>query len=113
MTTRTRDERFDSAAAALWASAFLILALVIVQAGRLGAGRQAHAELVAPIGDLTILTASSGDNEDVLLVLDSRAQTLIAYTVVNRSQIDLNQTADVSALFAGAKAGADTGGRRR
>lgn len=98
--------------AALWASAALILALIIAQIGRLSPFSAASAE-VTQVAGLTVMTAFSGDGEQVLCVLDSRAERLLVYGVVNRNQIDLYQTVDVATLFADARAAGATGRPRR
>ncbi len=69
--------------AVLWASAFVIAALTIVQAGRLPGGT-AYAETVAELGDYTVLTARTGKGPDdrpyeALWVIDNREQVLIVY----------------------------------
>ena len=69
--------------AALWASAFVIAALAIVQAGRLP-GQAAYAETVSEFGDYTILTARTGKGPDerpheALWVIDNRERVLIVY----------------------------------
>ncbi len=110
-TTETSAKtRIDSGAATLWASAMIILALVIMQAGRLGAGSQARAE-VTEIGDTVLLTAFAEANEQVLLVLDSRADTLLVYSVVNRNSVVLRETKNVTELFAEVRGGTLPGGR--
>lgn len=70
-------------AAALWASAFVVLAMVIVQAGRLPANL-ANAATVADRGSYTLMTADSGkggdsEPDEILLVIDSREQVLLVY----------------------------------
>lgn len=75
----------DTPAAILWASAFLLAALVIVQAGRLP-GNEAHAEMGVQFDGFTLLTTDSGRGEDaapdeLLYVLDSRAEMLYVYEV--------------------------------
>lgn len=97
--------------AVLWASAFVIFALAIVQAGRLGPMSAADAGDVALIRDLTILTAASGNDEDILLILDTRAQTLYIYGPKNRNSVELFGTHKVGDLFENA-ARAYGGGRR-
>lgn len=84
-TTSSRTTRFNSSTAALWASAFVILALIIVQAGRLP-GNPAHAAVVADRGSYTLMTADSGkggdtEPDEVLCVIDSREQILLVYEV--------------------------------
>lgn len=102
MSARHDDTRIDSAAATLWASAIVVLALVILQAGRLGAGAQARAE-VSEVGDTVIATSAIEVGEDIFAVLDSRAEKLMLYTVVNRNEIALQQTVDLPTLFLEAK----------
>ncbi len=65
----------------LWASAFVIGALIIVQAGRLPS---AQAEMVSELGDYVALTAKTGKGPDerpnvALFVIDNREQVLIVY----------------------------------
>ncbi len=91
-TTKHQDtERLSGGSVALWASAFVIFALIIVQAGRLDTGNAAYAGNVTSIGDLTILTAEGGDNDDVLAILDRRDERLFMYGVRNRNQVELFQ----------------------
>lgn len=88
--TRQR-QRVSMRAASLWASAFLIGALVIVQAGRLP-GPAAWADpMSTSSGDFTLLTADSGRGGDlepyqVLFVIDNREQVLLVYEVENAQQ---------------------------
>ncbi len=70
-------------ATALWASAFVIAALIIVQAGRLPGGA-AYAEMESGVGDYTILTARTGKGPETrpyeaLFVIDNREQVLMVY----------------------------------
>ena len=87
--------------AALWASAFVTLALILMVAGR-GGGTQARAEMVATAGDYTIMTTEAV-NDEMVLVLDERNEELLVYNIVNQRQIDLFQKLDLSATFADAK----------
>lgn len=69
--------------AVLWASAFVIASLAIVQAGRLP-GQAAYAETVSEFGDYTFLTARTGKGPDerpheALWVIDNREGVLIVY----------------------------------
>ncbi len=95
--------RVDSNAAALWASAFVIMALIVTQASRLGLGSAAYAD-VSEAGDLTISTAASRDGEDVLLVIDGRTESLSAYGIVNRSSIRSYPVHNLRDLFTQARA---------
>ncbi len=70
-------------AIALWASAFVIAALAIVQAGRLPAN-SAYAETAAESGDYTLLTVRSGKGpedrpNETLWIIDNREQVLMVY----------------------------------
>ena len=105
MTNETPITRAERLNPALLASAMLILAMLIVQAARLAPANEARAD-VSTVGGLSILTASSGDGEDILCILDTRAERLLVYGVVNRNQVDLHQAVDVSIVFSEARAAA-------
>ena len=83
-TTTTPARRFNPSAVSLWASALVILALVIVQAGRMDPGHLAFAD-VSEIGDLTILNADAGGGEDVVVILDRRDERVYVYGLLNRN----------------------------
>ena len=75
----------NTSSAALWASAFVIGALTIVQAGRLP-GPAAHAEMVSGRSDYTLLTTDSGTGGDsnpdeLLYVIDNRDQVILVYEI--------------------------------
>ena len=85
MTTRTpaMNRSGIRPAPALWASAFVIAALAIVQAGRLP-GNSAHAETTSDFGDYTLLTARLGQGaadrpNESLWIIDNRDQVLMVY----------------------------------
>lgn len=111
----------DAARLALWASAFVLAGLVLVQvrlAGvahgaaappLFGGAQSAQAGMVAQAGGYTALTSESG-NEDILVMLDSRAEELFIYHVENQSSIQLLERQNVPGLFAEARARAQ--GRR-
>jgi len=85
-----RLQNIDSSVAALWASAFVIAALIIVQAGRLP-GNQAHAEMATGNGTYTLVTADAGTGGDerpdeLLYVIDSRDQVLLVYEIEDARQ---------------------------
>ena len=98
-------EPVSTGVAALWASAFVIMALILVQASRLpGGGAVAHAGSVQRLGELTILTAETGAEQDAVYVLDSVNGLLLVYDVQNRASIDLVQSYSVPRLFTDARA---------
>lgn len=86
---------------AMWASAFVLAALVILQAGRL-VGGEARAEMVSQAGTFTVLTADAS-SEDILLVLDSRKELLLVYKVENANSVELFQRYEVPRLFQDAR----------
>jgi hypothetical protein len=92
---------------ALWASAFALMGLIIVQGSRL-TGSEAHADVVASTGSLTALTVQA-TNEDILCVLDGRTENLYVY-LPGRKNLELIQTYKLPDLFADARAGT-AGGR--
>lgn len=101
----THKTSINGAAAALWASAFVIIALIIVQAGRLP-GNLAFGAVAADRGPYTLLTASSGQGpeanpDDVLFVIDSREQVLMVYEIENlaKKQITLRDGGNLENLF--------------
>lgn len=102
MNTTTRN---TSGIAALWASAFVIAALIIVQAARLP-GQTAQAEMTSTRGSYTLMTTDSGrggdDNPDELLyIIDSRDQILLVYEIedARKKQMFLRDGASLDALF--------------
>jgi len=105
----THQTRINPSAAALWASAFVILALVIVQAGRLPAN-QAHAEMANSGAGYSLVTSDSGFGDDadpyeLLYVIDNRDQVLLVYEVedAQTGQIFLRDGGSLVTLFNNAR----------
>lgn len=105
----TRPMQLNTTSAALWASAFVIAALVIVQAGRLPVPA-AHGEMAASRADYTLLTARSGKGRDtkphdILYVIDNRDQVLMVYFMedARRGQILPIDGGPIDNLFRGAR----------
>lgn len=110
---------------ALTASAFILAALLLIQLANLGArGRApwhnpaslAHADLVTTAfgGEQTMLTFNSGGSDDVLVVLDSRAEQMLTYRVKNQSAIELIHVYSLPELFAtGQRMGSGSSGESR
>lgn len=109
-TASTVSTKLDAGAATLWASAFVILAMIIVQAGRLDAGNQAHASVTADVADLRLLTSRSSGDEEILTILDQSQETLSAYAVVNGRSLELFDMVYLPTAFKQASGGAS--GRR-
>ena len=104
--------RFNPGAAALWASAFVIAAMVVVQAGRLpmaAGANAAHADVTASRGSYTLLTADSGRGSDdankLLYVIDSREQVLLVYEIedARRNMMFLRTGGSLENLFNSAR----------
>ena len=100
-----RTLHFDTAGATLWASAFIVAALLIMQAGRL-ASNPAYAEMTTTRGDFTLMTTDSGRGGDqnpweLLFVINSRDQALLVYEVesVRNRQIVLRDGGSLVNLF--------------
>lgn len=101
----TTQRTINPATGALWASAFVIAALVIMQAGKLPANA-AFAEMTAESGGYTLMTTNAGrggengQNYELLYVLDDRTETLLVYEVENATakRILLRQFGPLEAL---------------
>jgi hypothetical protein len=100
-----RHKNINTAAAVLWASAFLLAALVIVQAGRLP-GNPAYAEMGLESGGYTLLTTDSGRGGDaapneLLYIVDSREEVVLVYEIedARQSQIILRDGGSLQNLF--------------
>jgi hypothetical protein len=101
-----------NAAPALWASAFGILAMIITQAGRFAGGpSSAVAGIESSVGDLTVLTAFGEANQDILLVLDRRAESVLIYGVNSRGKLEMLEADSLSTMFQSARTA--SGGSRR
>jgi hypothetical protein len=103
------NKSVNTAAAVLWASAFLLTALVIVQAGRL-TGNPAYAAMTADSNDFTLLTTTSGrggklDPNELLYVIDGRAEFLLVYEIeqAQQRQIFLREGAYLPTWFRNAR----------
>ncbi len=100
--------------ALLWASAFVLAGLILFQLGRSRApvgGRTPETALAAAmtmtmgdgsvsrVGDYTVMTFNAG-NDDVLAVLDGRAEELFLYRVRNMTEFELIGRENLPNLFA-------------
>ncbi|GJQ30546.1 MAG: hypothetical protein HBSAPP03_24300 [Phycisphaerae bacterium] len=88
----------------LWASAIALGLLALVQGVRVADWPgEARAEMVARSGVVTVMTADGG-NDDVLLVLDERAETVSIYKTDTRNGVQHVQTLSLPTLFTEARA---------
>jgi hypothetical protein len=85
--------------AALMASACVIVGLIVMAAGRTG---EARADLVSNTSSLTALTVEA-QIEDVLLVIDSRSEHMLAYKVVNQNSLELFKSYSLPRMFTDAR----------
>lgn len=104
-----RSGHIQTSAAVLWASAFVVAAMVIVQAGQLP-GSSANAEMVASRADYTVLTARSGKGRDtkpndMVYVINRREQVLMVYYIEDfaRKTITPIDGGSIDNLFRAAK----------
>ncbi len=95
------------ASAPLWASAFVLIGLILVQSART-LGNRAQAEMVSASGGYTVLTADGGTDE-VLILLDERSEELYVYRVENQRSVDMKERVSLSRLFTDARAAAQGG----
>jgi hypothetical protein len=102
-----------SPSALLWASAFIIAALIVVQLGKLSdAGPRSGpgvalaslpmglgSESVSRVGDYTVMTFNAG-NDDVLAVLDGRGEELFTYRIKNLKEFEFLGREKLPEVFA-------------
>ena len=86
----------------LQASALVLLGMVLAKAAPL-IGGEARADMVARSGSYIVMTTDGG-NEEVLVVIDERAETVSVYKVVNQQNVQLFQRADLREIFTSARA---------
>lgn len=101
----------------LIASALVLLGLILVQAGRSTqsspiAPATALAEMAALGGGYAAMTTQGqSSSEELLYVLDQRAERLMVYRVENQRDVVLQRSEDLARVFAQARAAAGGGGR--
>jgi hypothetical protein len=103
-----RAGRLNPSAAVLWASAMIIAALVIMQAGRLPIN-EAYASTAITRGDYTLCTATTGTGNNfapnmVVFVIDNQDQVLMVYDIesVQQNRLILRDGANLVSLFSDA-----------
>jgi len=82
---KNNSTQFSGTAAALWASAFVIMGLVIMQAGTMAAN-PAYAGMSNTGAGYTLLTVDSGtggdaDPDELLYLIDNRAEVVFVYEI--------------------------------
>jgi lysylphosphatidylglycerol synthetase-like protein (DUF2156 family) len=90
----------------LWVTAVIIAALTVVQLGRKSGSspfeQQALAEMVASVGDYSIMTTNGG-NEELLFVLDNRNEQLLVYKVDQQKALTLLAREELDNVFTSAR----------
>lgn len=101
----------DGGAAALWASAFVILAMILGHAGS-RSGNTAYARDVDDVASLRILDADAGSGEDIIVILNQSDDSLSVYSVVGQRSLELYQSVPLAELFEQPAGRPGPGGRR-
>jgi hypothetical protein len=96
MSTNPRRTLRDTTAGILLAASAGVMGAVLLGGG-------AEAGVVSQSGSLTLLT-SEATNEDVVLVLDARAEEIFVYRTDVNQGIDLVQRIPLAGLFQDARA---------
>lgn len=89
-TTRgeTQKSRRPSSTGVLWASAFLLMGMILTQAGRSGLENTARAD-VSEVGDLTIATMKTSDGSEPIAILSRRSERVLFYGIQNGRELKL------------------------
>jgi hypothetical protein len=111
----TTSNSIRPASAVLWASAFIIAALVIMQAGRLAPNPAFAGMATSTDAGFTLVTSSDGQGPpeapyDLLYVIDNSDEVLYIYTIPNAtspagSQLKLLGGGHLPTLFKAARGG--------
>lgn len=97
----TQHARANTRGGWLWVSAGVLAALIVVQgAGMLDS--PAKAEMSVTSGAYSMMTTDGG-NEEILVVVDSRQESLMVYKVFNRERLQLLDREDLGVLFTRAR----------
>ncbi|MFU8827823.1 MAG: hypothetical protein ACNA8P_00125 [Phycisphaerales bacterium] len=94
--------RLDSGAAALWASAFVIMAMIITQASNARLGKAAHADVVT-VGSLTVTNVKAREDSDVLLVINDAQERLYVFGIEQGRTLQLLETQSIPDIFTSAR----------
>ncbi len=92
------NRRIAPGVTTLWAAAFVIFAMILMQASRLGPG-VAYANDSGSVADLALATVAVGNNEDVMVVLDGRAEKVMVYGISGNRQLEFLGNHSVSDLY--------------
>ncbi len=93
MATSANQNIATSARASLWASAFVLCALIFTQADQI-AGNAAKAEMAVDGGEFGLVTTKGG-NAELLYVLEKRTGRIFVYEAQQNGRMDLLDFQDV------------------
>lgn len=82
---------------ALWASAFVLAAVLVVQAGR-NADNQVNAEMVSSNGSYVTMT-TQGQNGELLYVIDNLNEKLMVYDVEQQRNLIMQNSVSLPEVF--------------
>lgn len=99
---KQRVSKIRQPAGWLWVSAGVLAGLIVVQGGGLFESA-AHAEMAVSNGSYTMMTTDGG-NDDILVVVDSRQESLMVYRTFNKNEVRLIEREELSGLFSRARA---------
>lgn len=104
MSTQNSSEtvRLDTGAAALWASAFVILAMIITQASNARLGKEARAD-IATVGSLTVTNVKAREDSDILLVINDAQERLYVFGIEQGRSLELHETQSLPEIFTSAR----------
>ena len=97
-TSRGRRAGLDAGACTLWASAFIIMAMIVVQAGRT-TGPAAYGQSQAKAKGLSLATLQNVADEDLLAVVDDSTSSVFIYRVAPNREVDLLTVRSLEAVF--------------
>ncbi|MFG0292277.1 MAG: hypothetical protein ACIAQF_04145 [Phycisphaerales bacterium JB065] len=100
--TNTGKPRFDTGAATLWASAFVIMAMIITQASNARLGKEARAD-VTSVGSLTVTNIQAREDSDILMIMNDAQERLYIYSIEQGRSLSLLQTQDIAEIFQSAR----------
>ena len=107
--TPPADPPASAARGALWVSAALLAAVILLRVGGLSGGLTgdgvALADMTAESGSYTAMTTQSG-SEELLYLIDDRAEQLHVYRVRQTNAVDLVAREDLRQMFTAARAAA-------
>tara|TARA_R110002073_G_scaffold118918_1_gene258541 strand:+ start:427326 stop:427706 length:381 start_codon:yes stop_codon:yes gene_type:complete len=86
----------------LWVSAGILAGLIVAQGGGFFEST-AQAEMATSSGSYSLMTTDGG-NDEILVVVDSRQESLMVYRTFNKNEIRMLEREELSGLFSRARA---------